>query len=190
MVEGMAMMGSLPRLHEAIGRVHPIDITWRERAEARLDQLTKPTCSLGRLESIAARLCAIQETLTPRAAPRRIVVFAADHGVTEEGVSAYPSAVTAQMVGNFLNGGAAISALAGAVGAEVSIVDAGVAGDIDATGHAAAFVSRRVRPGTRNMTNGPAMSEDECASAIDIGLDIAADAANGGIAVIACGEMG
>src|SRR5918996_2398836 len=118
-VEGMAVIASaLPRLDSALGRVRRIDPTWRDRAEARLDRLTKPQHSLGRLEWIAARLCAMQETLTPRVTPRRIVVFAADHGVTAEGVSAYPSAVTAQVVGNFLRGGAAINALARATAAE------------------------------------------------------------------------
>ena len=191
MVEGLAMTSSaVPRLDEAIARVRPVDLTWRDCAEARLDQLTKPPRSLGRLEWIAARLCAIQGTATPRATPRRIVVFAADHGVTEEGVSAYPAAVTAQMIGNFLRGGAAINALARAAGAGVSIVDVGVAGDIDSSGHAAAFVSRRIRPGTRNMTKGPAMSEDELASALGVGLDIADGAARDGVAVIACGDMG
>jgi nicotinate-nucleotide--dimethylbenzimidazole phosphoribosyltransferase len=190
-VEGVAMtLSAVPRLHEAIGRVRPVDVTWRDRAEARLDELTKPPHSLGRLEWIAARLCAIQETVTPRVVPRRIVVFAADHGVTEEGVSAYPSAVTAQMVGNFLRGGAAINVLARAAAADVCVVDVGVAGDIDASGQAAAFVSRRVRPGTRNMTKGPAMSEDELASALRVGLDIADGAARDGVAVIACGDMG
>jgi len=190
-VEGVAMTSSaVPRLHEAIGRVRPVDVTWRDRAEVRLDELTKPPHSLGRLEWIAARLCAIQETVTPRVVPRRIVVFAADHGVTEEGVSAYPSAVTAQMVGNFLRGGAAINVLARAAAADVCVVDVGVAGDIDASGQAAAFVSRRVRPGTRNMTKGPAMSEDELASALRVGLDIADGAARDGVAVIACGDMG
>lgn len=191
MVEGVAMtLSAVPRLHEALGRVRPVDVTWRDRAEARLDELTKPPRSLGRLEWIAARLCAIQETVTPRVVPRRIVVFAADHGVTEEGVSAYPSAVTAQMVGNFLRGGAAINVLARAAAADVCVVDVGVAGDIDAAGQAAAFVSRRVRPGTRNMTKGPAMSEDELASALRVGLDIADGAARDGVAVIACGDMG
>lgn len=191
MVESVALRTTAPpRLDEAIGRVRPIDVAWRDRAEARLDQLTKPPGSLGRLESIAARLCAIQKTVTPRAAPRRVVVFAADHGVTEEGVSAYPSAVTAQMVANFLRGGAAINALARAAGGQVSVVDVGVVGDIDTSGRAAAFVSRRVRPGTHNITKGPAMSDDELASALGVGLDIAGDAANEGVAVIACGEMG
>ncbi len=178
------------RLDEAIAVVRPVDLTWRDRAAARLDRLTKPPRSLGRLESIAARLCAIQETVAPRATPRRIVLFAADHGVADEGVSAYPSAVTAQMVGNFLRGGAAINVLARASEADVCVVDVGVASDIDSSGHAAMFISRPVRLGTRNMTNEPAMSQDELASALAVGLDIAAVAARDSVAVLACGEMG
>jgi nicotinate-nucleotide--dimethylbenzimidazole phosphoribosyltransferase len=186
----MAMTSALPRLHSAIARVRHVDPAWRDRADARLDRLTKPQHSLGRLEWIAARLCAIQETLAPRASPRRIVVFAADHGVTAEGVSAYPSAVTAQMVGNFLRGGAAINALAAATAAEVWVVDVGVAGGIDETGSSASFISRRVRPGTRNMAQGPAMSHEDLTSAVDVGLEIADAAARDGVAVLACGDMG
>ncbi len=192
MVEGLAMKSVMSaRLIEAIERVRPVSVTWRERAEQRLDRLTKPPRSLGRLEWIAARLCAIQETDAPRAAPRRVVVFAADHGVAAEGVSAYPQAVTAQMVANFLRGGAAINALARTTGADVYVIDVGVAGDIDQTkGPAAAFISRRVRRGTRNMTQGPAMSHDELTAALDAGLDAAQAAATDNVAVIACGDMG
>jgi nicotinate-nucleotide--dimethylbenzimidazole phosphoribosyltransferase len=170
--------------------IQPVDPTWRDRAQARLDRLTKPPGSLGRLEWIAARLCAIQGTVTPRAAPRRVVVFAADHGVAAEGVSAYPAAVTAQMVGNFLRGGAAINALAATAAADLSVVDIGVAGDIDAAGRAAAFVPRRVRAGTRNMAQEAAMSGQELVAALDAGLDAADAAAGDGVAVIACGDMG
>jgi nicotinate-nucleotide--dimethylbenzimidazole phosphoribosyltransferase len=156
----------------------------------RLDRLTKPPGSLGRLEGIAARLCAIQQTETPRAAPRRVVVFAADHGVVAESVSAYPAAVTAQMVANFLRGGAAINALAGTVGADVFVVDVGVTGRIGTSGTAASFLSRRVREGTGNMTQGPAMSHEDLASALTVGLDVSDAAAADGVAVLACGEMG
>jgi nicotinate-nucleotide--dimethylbenzimidazole phosphoribosyltransferase len=191
MVEGVAMTAaSGARFREAVGRVRSIDTAWQHRAEQCLAQLTKPPHSLGRLESIAAKLCAIQETVTPLAAPRRIVVFAADHGVSEEGVSAYPPAVTAQMVGNFLRGGAAINVLARAASADVCVVDVGVAGDVETSGRAAAFVSRRVRPGTRNMTREAAMSEDEVISALAVGLDIADAAASDGVSMIACGDMG
>lgn len=181
---------ALPRLHSAIRRVRPVDPAWRARANARLDRLTKPPSSLGRLEWIAARLCAVQETLSPRTTPARIAVFAADHGVTAEGVSAYPSAVTAQMVGNFLRGGAAINALARAAAADVCVIDVGVAGHIDAAGAAASFVSRRVGPGTRNIAREPAMSAAQLASAIDAGLDVADAAARDGVAVLVCGDMG
>ena len=191
MVEGLAMTSmDVPRLHSAIGRVRSIDPTWRDRANARLDRLTKPPGSLGRLEWIAARLCAIQETVSPRAVPARIAVFAADHGVAVEGVSAYPSAVTAQMVGNFLRGGAAINVLAREAGADVCVVDIGVAGNVDAGGDAAAFLSRPVRRGTCNIARGAAMSPDDLSAAIEAGIDVAERAARDGIAVLACGEMG
>jgi nicotinate-nucleotide--dimethylbenzimidazole phosphoribosyltransferase len=190
-VEGLAMTSSeTPGLPAAIERVRPVEKLWRKRADGRLASLTKPTHSLGRLEWIASRLCAIQETDAPRASPRRIVVFAADHGVAAEGVSAYPPAVTAQMVGNFLRGGAAINALAGTTAADVAVVDVGVAGDIDTTGTAAAFMSRRVRPGTLNIAQGSAMSHQELTAALEVGLDVADRAARDEIAVIAFGDMG
>ncbi len=178
------------RLLATTARVRPVDVTWRNRANARLDRLTKPPHSLGRLEWIAAQLCAIQGTDSPRAAPRRIVVFAADHGVAAEGVSAYPPTVTAQMVGNFLRGGAAINALARTAGADVCVVDVGVAGEIDTSGNAAAFVSRPVRSGTRSMAQGAAMSGDDLTSALEVGLDVADAAAKDDIAVIGYGDMG
>jgi nicotinate-nucleotide--dimethylbenzimidazole phosphoribosyltransferase len=193
MVEGMAMtsrLDALPRLQAALARVRPADSVWRERAEAHLARLTKPPYSLGRLEWVAARLCAIQGTISPRTEPRRIVVFAADHGVAAEGVSAYPSAVTAQMVGNFLRGGAAINALAREAACDLCVVDVGVAGEIDETGHRAAFASRRVRPGARNIAEGPAMSIEEVAAAVNAGLESADLAAADGVAVFACGDMG
>ena len=177
-------------MREVIGRVRPVSDVWRERASTRLDRLTKPPHSLGRLEWISARLCAIQETLTPRTTPRRIVVFAADHGVAAEGVSAYPSVVTAQMVGNFLRGGAAINVLARTAGADVCVVDVGVAGGIESGGDAAVFVSHRVRPGTRNIAREAAMSLDELTAALNTGLEIADAAAAEGVALLACGDMG
>ena len=178
------------RLRASIARVRSVDTAWQLRAEDRLANLTKPVGSLGRLEVLAARLCGIQQTVSPRATPRRIVVFAADHGVTAEGVSAYPAAVTPQMVSNFLRGGAAINVLARAAGADVCVVDVGVARRIDVCGDAASFVSRRVGPGTRNMTQGAAMTIAELEAAIDVGLDVAERAAADGVAVLGCGDMG
>jgi nicotinate-nucleotide--dimethylbenzimidazole phosphoribosyltransferase len=183
-------LASMPRLTSALAGMRPVDPAWRARGEAKLALLTKPQNSLGRLEELAARLCAIQETVSPRATSRRVVIFAADHGVAAEGVSAYPSAVTAQMVANFLHGGAAINALARTASADVWVVDVGVAGPIDIGGHDASFTSRRIRPGTRNMAEGPAMSHDELAAAIDAGFEVADAAASEGIEVLACGDMG
>ena len=191
MVEGVAMrLDEFPRLKATVARIEAIDPAWTARAEARLDRLTKPPGSLGRLEPLAARLCAIQRTLTPRTSPARIVVFAGDHGVAIEGVSAYPQAVTAQMVANFTRGGAAINALARMVAADLRVVDVGVAGRVDACGSAARFESRKVRGGTRNIARGPAMSKSELRAAIAVGLDVAETAASDGVAVLACGDMG
>src|SRR5262249_53738043 len=111
-------------------RIRPVDPDWIERARVRQLQLTKPPGSLGRLEEIANRMAAIQATLSPSVLRPRILLFAADHGVCDEGVNPYPQAVTAQMVANFLRGGAAINALAGASGVELEIIDAGVAHEI------------------------------------------------------------
>jgi nicotinate-nucleotide--dimethylbenzimidazole phosphoribosyltransferase len=177
-------------LSTALARIRRVDPLWLQRAEERLACLTKPLGSLGRLEWLAARLCAIQETVTPQAGPRRIVVFAADHGVAAEGVSAYPSAVTAQMVGNFLRGGAAINALAKIADADVCVVDVGVAGDIDRNGDRASFISHRVRGGTRNITQGAAMAPHELDAALSVGLAVADAAADAGVKVLACGDMG
>ena len=177
-------------LDTTIARVRSIDRLWIERAEQRLDRLTKPPRSLGRLEWVAARLCAMQETLTPAAGPHRIAIFAADHGVAAEGVSAYPSIVTAQMVANFLDGGAAINALAAVAGADVTIVDVGVAHDVDRGGTRAEFAARRVAAGTRNIAHGPAMSTAEAAAALEIGIEAAHQAADAGVTLFACGDMG
>src|SRR5215831_6598640 len=111
-------------------QIEPLESEWMARAEARQASLTKPPGSLGRLEDLANRVVAIQRSLTPRVDRARIVVFAGDHGVTAEGVAPYPSAVTAQMVANFLAGGAGVNALARVAGADVRVVDIGVASDL------------------------------------------------------------
>jgi nicotinate-nucleotide--dimethylbenzimidazole phosphoribosyltransferase len=194
MVEGMAMTRAVPSsLEAAVARVEPIDPMWRTRARARLAALTKPLHSLGRLESIAERLCAIQQTISPCVQRRRIVVFAADHGVAEERVSAYPPGVTAQMVANFLRGGAAINALADRARAELWVVDVGVRGPVGiepGAGGGATFLSRRVREGSRNLACAPAMTAAELDAAIGVGLEAATRAASHGVALLACGEMG
>lgn len=174
----------------AAGRVQPASEHWRRKGACRLDRLTKPPGSLGRLEEIALRCCAIQETLELTTLPRRLIVCAADHGVVAEGVSAYPKAVTAQMVANFLSGGAAINALAAAAEADVWIVDVGVDGPIAAGGPHARLLPRRIRNGTRNMLEEPAMSAAELLAALRVGLDLSAQAAAEGIRLVGLGEMG
>ncbi len=160
---------------------------WRARAVARLNSLTKPVGSLGRLEEIAARLVEILEEERPRFAKKVIFTMAADHGVTEEGVSAYPKAVTPQMVLNFLAGGAGINVLARHGGIEVVVVDIGVDSDF---GDAAGLVRAKVARGTRNMARGPAMTESELYQALDTGIELAASAQQQGHTLIGTGEMG
>jgi nicotinate-nucleotide--dimethylbenzimidazole phosphoribosyltransferase len=177
-------------VEETIRAIRPLKAEWITRARQRQQTLTKPPGSLGRLEEITERLCAIQERIDPVASLRRIVVFAADHGVTVEGVSAYPSEVTAQMVANFVRGGAAVNALAGVANAEVWVVDVGVARPLTLGSDRARLVPRRVRNGTRNFAEGPAMSEEEMVAAISAGIEQAEQAAQDGVAVLGLGEMG
>ncbi|MGH9845040.1 MAG: nicotinate-nucleotide--dimethylbenzimidazole phosphoribosyltransferase [Blastocatellia bacterium] len=165
----------------------PLAQDWLERAAARQLQLTKPPGSLGALEVIANRLAAIRQTLRPTVSRRRIYVVAADHGVVAEGVSAYPREVTAQMVYNFLRGGAAINVLARYVGIEVGVVDAGVDADFD---DAPGLIRSKVVRGTANFTRGPAMTSDEAIQSVMTGIDLARAAAAEGIELLGIGEMG
>ncbi len=144
------------------------DSTIIEQARARQQVLTKPTGSLGRLEELAIQIAGITRHVTPVIEQKVVIVMAGDHGVTEEGVSAYPSAVTAQMVHNFLHGGAAINALARQAGAKVVIVDIGVAAEL----HAPDLIERKVAYGTANMAKGPAMTHEQMLEAISVGIDV------------------
>ncbi|HEX5423942.1 MAG TPA: nicotinate-nucleotide--dimethylbenzimidazole phosphoribosyltransferase [Candidatus Acidoferrales bacterium] len=167
--------------------VPTIESKWRELALLRLTTLTKPLGSLGRLEDIAVRLAAIQAKEFPNCTAKTIFTLAADHGVAAENVSAYPKAVTKQMVLNFLAGGAAINVLCRQFGIEVVIVDVGVDGEIDASGR---LLRYKIANGTRNMACGPAMNEAEVVAALNVGIDLAAAAAERGATLIGTGEMG
>jgi nicotinate-nucleotide--dimethylbenzimidazole phosphoribosyltransferase len=156
-------------------------------ARQHLDSLTKPLGSLGTLEDIAAQYVAWREEKTPVIAGKAVYVFAADHGIAAEGVSAYPKDVTAQMVYNFLRGGAAINVLSQQAGADVIIVDVGVDADF---GDAAELRARKVRRGTRNFAKEAAMSVEEMQAAICVGIDLAEEAHRQGRTLIAVGEMG
>ena len=167
--------------------IEPIDEHWIRVAQDRQLQLTKPPESLGRLEEIANRLAAIQRTETPEIRKPAILVFAADHGVCEEQVSPYPQAVTAQMVSNFLRGGAAINALARAAGAELSVIDVGVAHEIPFSD---GLISRKIACGTRNFCREPAMSLEQARASLAAGMDMADRAVEAGSNLIGIGEIG
>jgi nicotinate-nucleotide--dimethylbenzimidazole phosphoribosyltransferase len=156
--------------------------------QAHLDSLTKPPGSLGRLETLAAELCRIQGTLRPETRPRRLVVFAGDHGVVEEKVGAWPSAVTTLMIDNIRAGGAASSVLARTTGTDLVLVDVGsLAGEREA---GPGYRYRRVRAGTRNLAQEPALTPEEWSQAFEVGADEADAAERDGVRVVAGGEMG
>ena len=175
------------RLAEVVAAIQPPDEAAMVRARAHQADLTKPPGSLGRLEELAIRLAGIRGRDGVPLGPAAVVVCAADHGVTAEGVSAYPAEVTPQMVLNFLAGGAAINVLARQAGARVVVVDVGVAGDLPPH---ADLVSARVRHGSGNIACEPAMSREEAALAISAGIEVASRLASEGIEAIAVGEMG
>jgi nicotinate-nucleotide--dimethylbenzimidazole phosphoribosyltransferase len=168
-------------------QIEPLDQSWFRAARERQLTLTKPPGSLGRLEEIGNRLAAIQQTITPRVTAKRIYIVAGDHGVTCEGVSAYPREVTAQMVDNFLRGGAAINVLAHASGIEVKVVDAGV--DADLTNRAGLIHAKTMR-GTANFAAGPAMTRAAAETCIAAGIELARAAALDGVQLLGVGEMG
>jgi nicotinate-nucleotide--dimethylbenzimidazole phosphoribosyltransferase len=160
---------------------------WLGRAKAHLDSLTKPLGSLGRLEEIAAQLVSIRQENFAEPLRKAVYVFAADHGITAEGVSAYPSEVTRQMVLNFLAQGAAINVLARFHHVEINVVDVGVDADFD---EMSSLRSCKIRKGTRNMMREAAMSDEELGQALQVGLLLAAEAKNQGHTLLAAGEMG
>lgn len=176
----------MTRIEQVARTIPALDAAATNRARIRLDSLTKPPGSLGRLEEIAAHLAGMTGQTAPQVSPATVLVVAGDHGVTAEGVSAFPSEVTPQMVLNFLRGGAAINVLSRAAGAQVRVVDAGVAADL---AHPDLIV-RKVRRGTGNICQEPAMTRAEAEEAIGHGLDLAQEEAARGTRVIALGEMG
>ncbi|MDO8662754.1 MAG: nicotinate-nucleotide--dimethylbenzimidazole phosphoribosyltransferase [Candidatus Omnitrophota bacterium] len=174
-------------LNKTIKGIKKTDKLFNEKAQARLDNLTKPQGSLGRLEDLAKQVAVITGKEAPALKNKVIFTFAADHGIAESGVSAYPQAVTAQMVANFINGGAAINVLARHVGARVVIVDLGVASDLKAQ---AKLIIKKVGFGTKNMANGPAMKREEAVQAIENGIEIFEHEFRKGIDIAGIGDMG
>jgi nicotinate-nucleotide--dimethylbenzimidazole phosphoribosyltransferase len=162
---------------QAAAAVRPLDGAAMAEARARQDRLTKPRGALGRLEALSVQLAGITGVCPPPVpAPAAVAVFAADHGVVAEGVTPWPQEVTAQMVANFVSGGAAINVLARAAGASVTVVDVGVAGPLPpACDGAPGLVRRPFAAGTANLAAGPAMDIATCSAALDLGARVAAD---------------
>lgn len=177
----------MQRLAKLVAAIQAPDQSLARAAQEHLDNLTKPRGALGRLEELARQLCVMRGGLElgqPRAA---VTVFAADHGVTSAGVSLYPREVTAQMVFNFLNGGAGINVLARQAGAAVKVVDVGVDYDFE---DLPGLVQAKVMPGTANMLEGPAMSREQALRAILAGAAVADQLMSEGMDLLIPGDMG
>jgi nicotinate-nucleotide--dimethylbenzimidazole phosphoribosyltransferase len=170
-------------LEQYLKRIKPADWEVSRRVQKRLDSKTKPVGSLGRLESLVMQCAAVQGSEDPSCRKKVIFTLAADHGVVHEGVSAYPQSVTAQMVANFLSGGAGVNVLARHTGCEVIVVDMGVAGEIGCTG----YVSRKIGYGTNNFTKGPAMTREQAVRSIVTGIELAIET---DFDILGTGEMG
>ncbi len=174
-------------LQDVLGQIPSPDNALLALARARLDRLTKPVGSLGRLEELAVQYARITDEVKPNVPRGVIFTFAADHGVVREGVSAYPQEVTPQMVLNFLRGGAGVNVLARHAGVEVRVVDIGVAHDF---GNVPELIHKKIMPGTKNLLTEPAMSRQQAEQAIMVGVELATDAAREGIGLIGTGDMG
>ncbi len=174
-------------IEEIAANIPSLDESAMRGARSRQDQLTKPQGSLGRLEALSIQIAGITGQARPRIKQPVVITMAADHGIARQGVSAYPSEVTPQMVANFLRGGAAINVLARHVGARVVVVDMGVAADLAPHQD---MVNRKIAKGTRDFSVEPAMTRDEACRAIQAGIEIATNEIARGADVIGTGDMG
>ncbi|MFI1783757.1 nicotinate-nucleotide--dimethylbenzimidazole phosphoribosyltransferase [Streptomyces rubiginosohelvolus] len=185
-----ALPGAEPHdlLQETISAIRPLDAKALGEAWERQKRMTKPAGALGMLEIISAQLSGLSRMCPPPIPePAAVAIFAGDHGVHAQGVTAWPQEVTAQMVANFLGGGAVCNAFAAQVGAEVCVVDVGVATDLPAT---PGLLPRKVRPGTADFTTGPALTREEVLAAIEVGIETARDLVAAGNKALLTGEMG
>ncbi|MFD8202413.1 nicotinate-nucleotide--dimethylbenzimidazole phosphoribosyltransferase [Streptomyces sp. NPDC059701] len=185
-----ALPGEEPHdlLAETVAQIRPLDAKALGEAWERQKRMTKPAGALGMLEIISAQLSGLSRQCPPPVPePAAVAVFAGDHGVHAQGVTPWPQEVTAQMVANFLGGGAVCNAFATQVGAEVCVVDVGVAADLPAT---PGLLPRKVRAGTSDMTTGPAMTREEAKQAIEVGIETARDLVAAGNKALLTGEMG
>ncbi len=199
----------MDRINEVTAKITPLDEKLLRKAQDRLDNLTKPLGSLGRLEELAKLIVGITGKENPELKNKVIFTLAADHGVAAEGVSAYPQEVTAQMVYNFLAGGAGINVLAKHVGARIVVVDMGVASAVIARSDSeeaipkkhdcfapsgiamtSSFKTMKIAFGTKNFAKGAAMSRDEATRSIEAGIEILEEELPNGVDIIGTGEMG
>ncbi len=177
----------MDRINAIKKQITSVDISKMKRAQERLDALTKPRGSLGKLEEIAKLVVAITGRENPVLRKKIIFTFAADHGVVKEGISAFPQEVTGQMVYNFLSGGAGINVLARHVGARVVVADLGVAGGLKPDRR---LIIKKINYGTKNMAEGPAMTRDEALRSIEAGIEIFEEELKNGVDLAGIGEMG
>lgn len=176
------------QLEKIVQKIQPLDESAMRTAQARQDTLTKPLGSLGRLEELSIQLAGMTANPLPSVERKVVIVVAADHGVTCEGISAYPAEVTPQMVLNFLRGGAAINVLARQADAHIVIVDMGVALEVeDASG---TLIQRRIGAGTANLAQGPAMTREQAEMSIQSGIEVAEAEIARGADILATGDMG
>ena len=180
------------KLEEVIEGIKPVDQEWIQKAQERTAQLVMPTRALGRLHEISEQLCGIQQTLEPSINQKSILVMVGDHGVVEEGVSAYPQEVTPAMVQTFLAGGAGINAISRQVGADVWVVDMGIIPQLDVTGLKGAdrLLVEKVGNGTANFTKGAAMSRRDAEKTLLIGFQQASKLMQAGADILGTGDMG
>ncbi|CAL9393348.1 nicotinate-nucleotide--dimethylbenzimidazole phosphoribosyltransferase [Streptomyces sp. enrichment culture] len=185
-----ALPGEAPHdlLAETVAQIRPLDAKALGEAWERQKRMTKPAGALGMLEIISAQLSGLSRQCPPPVPePAAVAVFAGDHGVHAQGVTPWPQEVTAQMVANFLGGGAVCNAFAAQVGAEVCVVDVGVATDLPAT---PGLLPRKIRGGTSDMTTGAAMTREEAKQAVEVGIETARDLVAAGNKALLTGEMG
>ena len=174
-------------LVKTIADIKPPDKPSMVKAIERQDSLTKPAGSLGRLEALSVQIAGIQGKALPEIKQKAVIVMAADHGVAARGTSAYPQEVTAEMVLNFLHGGAAINVISRQVGARVVIVDMGVAAKLEVN---PGLISRRIAPGTQDMSKGPAMTTEQAKQALEAGIEIVTAEIRKGLDIVGPGDMG
>ena len=173
-------------------KIKPIDTSWLEKACQRTAQLVMPPRALGRLHNVAERISAIRESLRPTVSQKAILIMAADHGVVDEGVSAYPQSVTGEMLKTFLGGGAGINVLARRVKADIRVVDMGIIPDMSAriSDSADRLLVHKIARGTANFSKEPAMTRDQAQTAILTGFEVTSDLIANGIDLLGTGDMG